>query len=291
MLKKTVTKKSKDILSAGFTLGNVDLNVKDLDIMKKFYHDVLDLDIIKDNSESVILGKNSKVLLTLHHAKQMSQSEKNDAGLYHFAFLFSSRGDLARTVYRIIKTVPQSFAGSSDHLVSEAFYFNDAEGNGIELYFDRDKSTWQWENNQVKMGSMYIDPVDYLERYIVLEEKNTETTLGHIHLKVGDIEKARTFYVDILGFEITAQMPHALFISVGGYHHHIGMNTWESFGASERKNTLGLKNYEMNIVEKNDFKFILEQLKKNNIFYKEEKNAIIFNDPWNNQITVRLHEV
>ncbi|RYF27332.1 MAG: hypothetical protein EOO17_06255 [Chloroflexi bacterium] len=137
------------------------------------------------------------------------------------------------------KLVPQTFTGTGDHLVSEAFYFNDPEGNGLELYYDRPQTSWQWQDGQIKMDTLYIDPVHYINTH-ASEKSGAQRKLGHVHLKIGDIQSAEEFYVKMLGFDVTARVPGALFISVGGYHHHIGLNTWISKGAAKRTPTLGL---------------------------------------------------
>lgn len=273
------------MLSKNLTLGPVEIYVKNLERMKDFYTRHLGLEIIKDDTSSVSLGKDGKSLLNIY-ASDLSHSPPEDAGLYHFAILFSSRTELAKTIQRILRHAPEFFSGSGDHLVSEAFYFNDPEGNGIELYYDRDRSQWQWENNQIKMATLYINPAEYIQRYIVLEETHNQVQIGHIHLKVGDIEKARKFYVDILGFDVTASLPGALFVSIGGYHHHIGMNTWESLGAIERDETLGLKNFEIILNDQDEMIELKKRLATYHIPYTQSKNSLSFFDPWKNKIII-----
>ncbi len=267
-------------------IGPVELNVNNLAFMRNFYSDILKLKIISESKSSVTLGKNNKPLITLHEREDLPPASHREAGLYHFAILFSSRKDLAETIHHILKNAPEHFSGSGDHLVSEAFYFYDPERNGIELYFDRDRTEWQWEKGQIKMATLYIDPVKYIQSNLVLEDTNTEVEMGHIHLKVGDIAKAKAFYVNILGFEVTAELPGALFVSVGGYHHHIGMNTWESLEAEERYDSLGLNRFDLILPEKVEFESIKESLKKNNINFQEETEYIQFFDPWKNQIRI-----
>jgi catechol 2,3-dioxygenase len=284
--KKTLPTTRK--LSPSLKLGVIELNVNNMEEMKNFYHSVMGLDIIKEDVDHVIVGKNNQALITLHHQERLHPADSSHAGLYHFAIVFASRGDLARMVYSILKHRPQHFSGSADHLVSEAFYFTDPEGNGIELYYDRDRSQWQWENNQVKMATLYIDPAEYLQRYLILEEPNKEVQMGHFHLKVGDIEKARQFYVNILGFDVTAELPGALFISVNGYHHHLGLNTWESLGAGERKQSLGLERLEFILPDKKDVDALKSRLLENAVRFREEDNELELSDPWGNKIVVKI---
>lgn len=270
-------------------MGLVELYVQNLLSMKHFYHGVMELDVIQENSEELTLGIKGNPLIKLYEKKGLRFAKQGEAGLYHFAIVFSSRGDLSRMIHRILKHAPKHFSGSGDHIVSEAFYFYDPEGNGIELYYDRDKTTWKWQNGQIQMATLYIDPKEYLEKYLVLEEKSSKVAMGHIHLKVGDIEKAKQFYVNILGFSITAELPSALFISVDKYHHHLGLNTWESFGAKERSRSTGLKSFELKIDVEAEIDIIKEKLNSNNIPFKEKNKSISFSDPWKNTIIISSH--
>lgn len=255
--------------------------------MKTFYTAVLGLDLISEDNNKIMLGKNKHSLVNLHESSKLQPSATGHAGLYHFAILYKSRGDLAKTVYRILKQTPRFFSGSADHLVSEAFYFTDPEGNGIELYYDRDRTSWEWENGQVKMASVYIDPAEYIRSHINSINQNAEITMGHFHLKVGDIQIAKVFYGTILGFDITAELPGALFLSVGGYHHHIGLNTWESGGAGKRPQSLGLKAIEFFLPDAGDIAALKDRLKEHKIEYTEENNALTLHDPWGNEIRVK----
>lgn len=283
-IKENLAVKTK--LPSSLKLGSIELNVKDISLMKDFYHNIMGFEIINETPNQIVLGKNNSALLKLNHTKHLSYSAQNHAGLYHLAVVFASRGDLARMIYNVISKNPDHFSGSADHLVSEAFYFTDPEGNGIELYYDRDRSLWQWENNSIKMATIYIDPAEYLRNNLVLEDTQKEITMGHFHLKVGDIKKAKEFYVDILGFDVTAELPGALFISVGGYHHHIGLNTWESKGAPLRNQTLGLEKISIILPDKHSFDELKLRLLNNDISFKESNNSLLFSDPWNNKIEV-----
>ncbi len=271
-------KKSLDL-----TLGQIELHVKNLDKEISFYKDVLNLEIIDSSATRATLGKHGHPLLQLI-TSDAPRAVATHAGLYHFAILFESRGELARTVLSVLKHMPELYSGSADHLVSEAFYLNDPEGNGIELYFDREKTKWNWKNNQVEMATISLPPREYLESYVTLEEPNTSVRMGHFHLKVGDIELAKSFYVDVLGFEVTAAFPGALFISVNGYHHHLGLNTWESAHAGKRVETLGLKSIEFVLPDREALKRIEAKLSKAKISFASEKMSVTFQDPWGNHI-------
>ena len=275
------------ILSNDLKLGVIEVNVKDIKTQKHFYQEVVGMDVLKEDKTSVTLGFNKNPLIKLSHANHLEKAELNHAGLYHFAILFESRGDLSRTIYKIAKHSPHLFTGTADHLVSEAFYFNDPEGNGIELYFDRNSKLWERVNGQIKMASIFIEPNEYLQKYIVLEEKNKEIKMGHFHLKVGSIKKAKQFYVNTLGFDITAELPGALFVSVGGYHHHFGLNTWQSHNAPKRNESLGLASLEIILPNKKDLNGLKNRLGKEKIQFIEEVDLVKVNDPWGNLIVFK----
>ena len=206
------------------------------------------------------------------------------------AILFSDRSILAKTVFNVITKAEKTFSGLADHLVSEAFYFIDPEGNGVELYYDKPRSEWIWENGQVKMATLYLDPVSYIKTYSGIVAESNNVKMGHIHLKVGSIEQARRFYVDIMGFEITAELMGALFVSAGGYHHHLGLNTWESSGASKREEKLGLKNFEIILKDRVDLDSLKTRLSDSSSGFSENNDSITFPDPWNNRITVKIRD-
>ena len=126
--------------------------------------------------------------------------------------------------------------------MSKALYFDDPEGNGVELYWDRPREQWGWENGRVAMATEYLDPNGFLRENLVDPDAlDGAAAVGHVHLKVGDITTAHEFYVDTVGFEVTAEYgTQALFVSAGGYHHHLAMNTWQSRGAQGRWPALGL---------------------------------------------------
>lgn len=272
------------ILSSKIEMGVVELNVANLELQKNFYEDLVGLEIISETDSVITLGYQSREVIRLIHTPDLSLFPRNSAGLYHIAILYESQATLAQVLAKILQTDPVRFEGSSDHLVSEAFYFNDPEGNGVELYFDRDPSTWQWDNGKVVMGSQYIDPQDYINAYSQVSAKPVKK-MGHIHLQVGDISEAKKFYVDILGFSITSEMPSALFLSDGYYHHHIGMNVWNSEGSGKRNDTLGLKSFTILLSDIADIEALENRLNEVKINYEEIENGITVQDPWGTMIT------
>lgn len=286
MQSKTKLKESTEVKNRMYPLRiqSSKLYVNDMDSMANFYTNGVGLDIIENKDKGVKLGKNNTVLLELEENKDMPPSPRGSAGLYHNAFLFTDSSSLAQQLKKILTIYPMYFQGSSNHIVSRAFYFSDPEGNGVEMYWDVPEKEWEWINDQIKMGNIYIDPVQFINDNLS-DIQNESLVLGHIHLKVGTISEAKYFYVDLLGFAITSQMDSALFISSGGYHHHIGLNTWESLGTGKRNTSRGLESFTIN-ARPHEYKKIKERLSNSKYLFKEANNTLTLQDPWNTHIII-----
>lgn len=214
-------------------VGEVGLKVIDIEKMKKFYQEIIGLSLISEEQNKVELGVGGKVLLKLEAMEGTMPKQDRYAGLYHFAILLPTREDLGKILVHLHQQGIQ--LGSSDHLVSEALYLSDPEGNGVEIYRDREPEQWSWSNAEVLMA---VDPID--AQGLVEAARNSsepwtampdDTVVGHIHLHVSDLAKAREFYREGLGFEVVASMgDQALFLADQKYHHHIGMNVWNGTG-------------------------------------------------------------
>jgi catechol 2,3-dioxygenase len=281
----------KDILSAGTGMGAVTLKVANLDRMVAYYQQGVGLDLLAQEGDSAILGRPGNPALILEVAKELKHAPDTAAGLYHTAFLFAEKADLAASVYSVARKYPQTFTGSSDHFVSEAFYFNDPEMNGVELYWDRPSDTWQWNNGSINMGTVYLDPNRFLQENIteqgLIETGDGDAGVGHVHLKVGDIKTAKEFYVDTVGFEVTTEYgTQALFVSAGGYHHHLGMNTWHSSGAGTRTPALGLGEVAIKVPTADDLGALAERLAARGIQMRNTGSEVSFDDPWANLVKV-----
>ena len=275
----------------------VTLHVGDLELMADYYAKALALEPIeeRDRGGSVhrVLGRGDTPLLKLIHTPGIPGVDPRQAGLFHTAFLFENQADLAATVYRAAQDPRSRFAGSSDHLVSEAFYFTDPEGNGIELYWDRPRSAWTWNGDEVAMDTIFLDPNAYLRTHLTEEAvagaASAKGLIGHVHLQVGDVEQAKRFYVDALGFEKTLGMhPSALFASAGGYHHHVAMNTWNSGGAGPRAATLGLGDVAITVPGREELDALTARLRSHGIQFADEGRFVRVRDPWNTQVTVSV---
>ncbi|HEY7932405.1 MAG TPA: VOC family protein [Solirubrobacteraceae bacterium] len=216
-------------------IGSVELAVSDLQRSAEFYERVLGLPAIAQDRHAVKLGTDPEhPALVLTHIASPSPAPPRSTGLYHVAWLHPSRASLADTVRRIAGA-HWRFDGASDHGVSEALYLSDPDGLGIEIYVDRPREQWQRPTNGhgVEMVTLPLDVDDLLAQ--AGGEPSAAiapgTAVGHVHLKVSEVARASEFYRDALGFEEQAQLPSAAFVSAGGYHHHVGLNSWESRGA------------------------------------------------------------
>ncbi len=280
-----------DVISAGTNVGAVTLKVADLDAMTAFYGDGIGLSVLAQEGDLVILGS-GEALVVLEHSPLLKHASESAAGLFHTALLFETQAELARALYSVAKKYPNAFTGSADHLVSEALYFDDPEGNGVELYWDRPRSLWQWDGNRVAMDTRYLDPNVFLHTHLrddAPTQPLARATVGHVHLKVGDIPTARKFYSDILGFEVTAEFgTQALFVAAGGYHHHLGMNTWLSRGALDRSPALGLGEVAIELPTLDDLGALRERLTAARISTRDDGHTLTFDDPWKNEIAVAI---
>jgi catechol 2,3-dioxygenase len=283
-----VTLTAKDLLAADTGMGAVTLRVGNLDAMIAYYRDVVTLVLLSHNGPVAVLGRGRTPLVILQHAPELAAAEPRSAGLFHTAILFDTQADLAAAVYSIGTKSPGTFTGSADHLVSQAFYFTDPEGNGIELYWDRDRTLWSWTHGQVEMATLYLDPNVFISEHISVEPSAGTAVIGHVHLSVGDVASAREFYVNRLGFEATANVgTSALFVSAGGYHHHMAMNTWQSSGSGKRRLALGLGEVSIIVPSTDDLGALNERMTHYKVGTRHDGQTLSFDDPWANRILVR----
>jgi catechol 2,3-dioxygenase len=219
-------------------IGAVGLIARDLDLLTNYYRDLLGLAVLERSEKSARLGTaDGTTLIEIEHRPSAKPDDNRQAGLYHTAFLMPTRQDHARWIMHMVRNRIE-ISGASDHGVSEAFYLDDPEGNGIEVYNDRPRERWTWENGLVTMQTNQLD-VD-----AILSEIDPATStypaapqglrIGHVHLRVGSVEKAERFYRGALGLGLTRRRGGATFMSSGGYHHHVGANVWHSDGAGRR---------------------------------------------------------
>ncbi|MFB9644608.1 VOC family protein [Microbacterium terregens] len=289
-----------DKLAADTGMGPVTLFVGDLDGMTRYYRDVVTLDVLsagggsafgdRARQNTVTLGRAGRPIVVLQHDPALKHAAPGSAGLYHTAILFETQAALAAALYSVARHAPGTFTGSADHLVSQAFYFTDPEGNGIELYWDRARTDWSWVHGQVEMATLYLDPNAFLGEHLTEEAASGRVTqdaasIGHVHLSVGDVATARAFYIDALGFDATLSMgDQALFVSAGGYHHHMAMNVWGSRGAGPRMPALGLGRMDLTVPDADAIGSLGERLRHHGFAVRDDGRTLGFSDPWNNEI-------
>lgn len=218
------------LLPDGTHIGYVHLRVNNLDRVLTFYQELLGFAVVFRTEAEVGLSATGRLplLLLLTEDKSAPRRGRRSPGLFHLAIRFPERKELAKTLLRLIRA-GYPLQGASDHAVSEALYLADPDGNGVELYSDRPRDTWEWQAGEIVMVTEPLDIQDLLAsaRGEVSDGIHPDTDIGHIHLSVSSLEKANAFYVRQLGFGLTTgSYPGALFMAAGSYHHHIGANIW-----------------------------------------------------------------
>ncbi|HEX5895694.1 MAG TPA: VOC family protein [Thermoleophilaceae bacterium] len=233
------------------TIGKVRLRVADQDDLTTFYERVIGLRAVDREGDLVRLGaEGGEPVIELVGAPDAPAAPSFSTGLFHLAILVPDRAELARALQRVAGT-GWRLTGASDHLVSEALYLQDPEGNGIEIYRDRPREEWRRDGGELAMATLPLDLESVLGELDPAErEANgmpSGTTMGHVHLQVADIPAAEGFYNRALGLDVMVRSyPGALFLAAGGYHHHVGLNTWQSQGAPPPpEGALGLDRYEL----------------------------------------------
>jgi catechol 2,3-dioxygenase len=274
------------LANAPHRIGRFTLSVRDLDRVARFYSDTLGLAVLKQGPGLVQMGTGSSVLLELRHNPSAHARSLRDAGLFHTAFLLPTRADLAAWVdFAARHDVPIS--GASDHLVSEAIYLADPEGNGIEIYADRPSSMWAKADGAIVMAT---EPLDFRDLARAGEGHSWSGfpaggTVGHVHLQVGDLAPAEAFYSDLLGFPITCRYPGASFYGSGGYHHQLATNVWNSRGAPARSDeTTGLADVEI-IAEGAMMDAVRSRLPPSSA-HADDPSHLPLRDPWGTSVTL-----
>ncbi len=218
-------------------VGRIGIVARDASAMSAYYQQAVGLRELANSGSHITLGARDRPLLEIEQSAAVRPDDPRSAGLYHTAFLLPSRADLGRWIRHAVDR-RLKIDGAADHLVSEAIYLTDPEGNGIEIYADRPADTWDWDGSSVRMAT---DPLD--AESIVASAAGASAwdgapenaIIGHVHLRVGDVADARSFWNEDVGFDTMLNFGgQAVFLSTGGYHHHIGANSWQSRGAGPR---------------------------------------------------------
>lgn len=268
-------------------VGHVNIKVQDLDRSLLFYQEVLGFQILEQTKKTAKLTTDGKTsVLSIEQPENVVPKQGKTTGLYHFALLLPKRSDLAEIVHHYTEIGFRY--GSSDHLVSEAIYIADPDGNGIEIYIDRDPSEWSWSNGEVAMA---VDPLNFEDLLSEGKQQSWKglpagTVMGHIHLHVSELKKTEEFYSKGLGFEVVNRYDNqALFISTGKYHHQIALNTWAGIGApTPPLNSVGLESFTIvlaDVVARNN---IITQLESIGVPVTEDNGSFVTHDPSGNRI-------
>lgn len=272
-------------------VGQVNLKVQNLERSLAFYQEVIGFRVLEQTERSANLTADGKtVLLSIQQPNHVVPKQGRTTGLYHFALLLPRRSDLAKIVQYFME-IGLHF-GSSDHLVSEALYLSDPDGNGIEIYIDRDPSEWDWEHGEVEMA---VDPLNFTDLLAGGKQQPwkglpAETVIGHIHLHVSELEKTEEFYIKGLGFEVVNRYgTKALFISDSKYHHHIALNTWNGLGAPRPSpNSVGLESFTLMLPNEEKRNKIIAQLKNIGASVTKENDSFVTSDPSGNRIYLQV---
>lgn len=272
-------------------MGSVHLAVRDLDRALRFYHDLLGLDAVQEDRETVALRAGEKTLVKLTGRPGAAPRAPRAPGLYHFAILTPSRRDLGQTL-RGLLDAGYPLQGASDHGVSEALYLADPEGNGIEIYVDRPRSVWPRQGDALRMVTEPMDVEGVLAagnggsgRWSGLP---AGTRIGHVHLQVSDISAAESFYTRALGLDLMQRYgPSAAFFSAGGYHHHIGANTWASAGAPPaHPNAAGMINFALILPTAEALMELAAHLRATGVAVETQSDGLFVRDPSGNAVAL-----
>jgi catechol 2,3-dioxygenase len=280
----------------GAAIGAVRLTVSNLGRSQMFYERALGLSATELDDGALALGvAGERPLIELHGDQSAPRLNRRATGLYHLAVLVPTRRDLAFALKRLAdERAPLD--GASDHLVSEALYLSDPDGNGIEIYRDRPRGDWPYEDDQLQMATNALDLRGVLSEIDGAEEPQRQapsgTRIGHVHLQVAELEHSEAFYNGLLGFDVVVRgYPGALFVSAGGYHHHIGMNTWHSAGSTPpAPGSVGLRSFEVALPGGEELERVLARVRAAGIELEASPDgASVVRDPSGNavQLTAR----
>ena len=275
-------------------MGAVHLTVRDIAASRAFYETAIGLSAADGEDGTVALGiRGERPLVVLHGDAAAPALDPRATGLFHLAILMPTRRDLAVALARLANA-RWPLAGASDHLVSEALYLSDPDGNGIEIYRDRPREEWPERDGTIEMATL---PLDLHGLIGELPGEGSElpalapagTVIGHVHLQVAELSEIEAFYNGVLGFDVVVRTyPGALFISAGGYHHHIGLNIWNSRGASRpAEGSVGLRHYEVVLPDADALSAVLARVSDAGLRIETVDGASIVRDPSGNGVRLR----
>jgi catechol 2,3-dioxygenase len=283
-------------IAADTSLGAVSLTVSDLARSRPFYETALGLSVREADDGALAFGvPGGADLVRLYGDPSAPVLDRRATGLYHQAILFPTRLDLAHALVRLAEA-QWSLDGVADHLVSEALYLSDPDGNGIELYRDRPRDEWRYDGGQLQMATLPLDLRRLADELSASEGPQPTvpagTVMGHVHLQVAGIPDAEAFYHGVLGFDvITRGYPGALFVSAGGYHHHLGLNTWHSAGSGPAApGSVGLRSYEVVLPDRAELDRVLGRVRDAGLQAEARgEDSAAVRDPSDNLVVLLCH--
>jgi len=279
------------VIDPSTSVGGVQLTIAELSRSVEFYQAQIGFTVHRREDRTAWLGVGGPDLLILTQS-ETAPRVRGTTGLYHFAILVPSRADLARSLRHLTatRTVLQ---GAADHGVSESLYLADPDGNGIEIYRDRPREQWPYERGRLRMTT---DPFDFGG---VLSEPSHSgdsgalargTTIGHVHLRVASIQESEQFYVGVLGFELTQRFgPGAIFVAAGGYHHHLGLNIWESASQPPPPpGAIGLHHFELRLQDAAAVEAVVARARAAGVPVERVDGGLLVHDPAGNAVQLRI---
>ena len=275
------------------SMGTVRLTVADLHRSQTFYERVIGLRASEREDGSLALGVAGEApLVELRADGSAAPLDPRTTGLFHLAILLPDRTELAFALTRLVEA-GWPLAGASDHLVSEALYLSDPDGNGIEIYRDRPREQWQHVNGQLAMSTLPLDLENLLAEIgkasAIPPLAPSGARIGHVHLQVSDLHESEAFYSGVLGFEVMVRgYPGALFVSAGGYHHHLGLNTWNSLGAGPPPpGAIGLRSFDVVLPNREEADRVLDRAREAGIDVEPVEQGALVRDPSGNGVLIR----
>jgi len=272
------------------SVGTVRLTVSDLDRSRDFYERVIGLRTTEGDDGALALGvADNPALVELRADSAAPGLNRRATGLYHLAILLPTRHDLAVALRRLAES-RWPLGGAADHLVSEALYLSDPDRNGIEVYRDRPREEWRREAGELRMATLPLDLESVIAELHDQDDRDERapagTRIGHVHLQVADLAETEAFYSGALGFDVVVRgYPGALFVSAGGYHHHIGLNTWHSAGSGPPPaGSIGLRSFEVALPAPEELERTLQSLTDAGIAYERHNGSALVRDPSGNSI-------
>jgi catechol 2,3-dioxygenase len=281
-------------IDPGTSLGTIRLTVSELAHSREFYERVIGLTASEQEDGTLAFGvAGEQPLVELRGDSAAPALDRRATGLFHLAILVPTRKDLAFALKRLAHA-GWTLDGASDHLVSEALYLSDLDGNGIEIYRDRPREEWRRVDGQLAMSTLPLDLQG------VLSEADDEpalqalaasgTRIGHVHLQVADLGDAEDFYSGTLGFDVMVRgYPGALFVSAGGYHHHLGLNTWHSLGSDPPPSgAVGLRSFEVTLPDQQELERVLSRVQSAGVAVEPDPAGSLIRDPSGNGVLLRV---